>query len=140
MVKLIFLMTLAIASAQTRPRPDQIKNPQQVRVCCPTCPCGERVGPTTRIYTGQLYIGRFVMDPQSFAALTLSDPTTTPVCMTTYYGFSAFEGIQRQGQIPLVSIQQSGPFIITVNCFTKAGIELIRPDPFWTSWLTSNGF
>lgn len=141
MVKIIlFLLTLAVASAQTRVRPEQIKNPRQVRVCCPTCPCGSNVGPTTHVYTGQMSIGRFVMDAQTFAALTLQDPTTTPVCMTTYFGFSAYEAIQRQQQIPIVSVNQVGNFIQTVNCFTKAGIELIRPDPLWTSWLASNGF
>jgi hypothetical protein len=145
MVKLFFLLSM-LSFGQTQVRPEQIKNPLQMRVCILGAPCGEVVPPTTHVYTGQLLSGRFVMDPQTFSNLNLQDPTITRVCVLTWFGFATVEAIQRQSELPIVSITNTPPiplgntFVQITNCFTQAGIEAIRPNPFWTQWLTDHGF
>ena len=102
---------LSTLTAQTRPRPDQIQNVQQVRI-----PGDTRAG--TLVDYRQLADGRYTDAPS-----WLTDPADAgllTVCVITVYGYSIEGG-------PLVVLR--GP-----QCYTQLGLMLLLSDPSWLAW------
>jgi hypothetical protein len=106
-------LAAAYATAQTRPRPEQIRNIEQIRVCRG---CGDdRQG--TLVLTRQLQDGRHVDAPPD-----LTDPADAglpTVCVTSYYR---------------VTIEAAGHNVQTPACYTQYGLALLLLDPTWLEW------
>jgi hypothetical protein len=141
-MKLLLFLCVVVASAQTHVRPDQIKNPQQVRIYW-----GDGMGPTTHVVAGyqggngQISDGRFVMSPEAWAAATAypasekNDPDNPllPVCIIEWIGMGPIVG----ATVPPWNEQRNTPL---GACYTKLGVAALKQDPSWAAFLAAHGF
>ena len=110
------ILSAGFASAQTRPRPEQIVNVQQVRISGDT-------RPGTLVRSSQLQDGRSVMVPG-----WLTDPADAgkpTACVVSFYGYAI----------------ESGPLVVLRSpaCYTQVGLALLLTDPAWLSWWSAQG-
>lgn len=150
-MKLLLFLCVVVASGQTRVRPEQIKNVQQVRIYW-----GDFMGPTTHVTAGatngQISDGRFIMTPEQYAASSFpaddianplakasiinGTPTPQPyvshVCVVDWFGIGPIQG----ANIPPWNQQTN---IRTYACYTQLGLAALRNDPNWAAWLIAHG-
>ena len=108
-----FLLNLLLAL--THPTPDQIHNPEQVRIACS---CDPRPG--TLISTDQLSDSRYVgIAPDGVFANPVDQGVNT-VCITIWERVIYSDG--------------TGFNIFYLSCYTQYGLGLLLMDPSWKSW------
>lgn len=118
-VAALFIAGASILAGQTRVRPEQIRNVQQVRIYF-----GDGSGQTTRVLAAQISDGRLIASLQ-----TLKDGMfpvdISPVCIVEFIGVTMPE---RDMQVDR-----------TIGCYTMMSIPILRLDPNWSAWLAAHG-
>lgn len=132
------LVCMVPAIAQTKPRPSQIRNVQQVRIYY-----GDGAPATTHVNARQLADGRFIMDPASLATFPpFTDPTDptnviSPVCVMTWTAVQIPQALDPPSVV-LVSFAGQQTNVVPA-CFTRNAVAAIRSDPSWGPWLSAHG-
>lgn len=125
---LAFLLTIAAyGHGQTRVRPEQIRNVQQVRIYW-----GDGMPATTHLragWAGQMSDGRFIMSPADLARfpppVPPDDYVLTPVCIVQWIGQIVAGGPETIIRLPM--------------CYSVEGVANLHADPNWDTWLRAHG-
>lgn len=125
----IVLALLLLANFQTRPRPDQIRNANQVRICNAAPACVDP-RPGTLLPWQQIQDNRqklpspaYIVDPGNPA--TAGDVGKPTVCIAHYIGINL--GVDAAGHA-------TGYVIASQLCYTQYGLGLLLNDPAWAAW------
>jgi hypothetical protein len=112
--------------AATRPRPDQIRNIEQVRINCG--PCDPRPG--TLVSSTQLQSGRTMQIPTNIQWEDPTDAGKPTVCIVV------FIRVALQPPPP----PTWPPHNITQNtCYTQVGLRQLLLNPEWMQWWLAHG-
>jgi hypothetical protein len=102
----------------TAPRPDQIRNPDQARICAtpPTCVDPR---PGTLVPVQQIQDGRQKLPSPAWIGepADIGKPT---VCIQTYIGINLGD--------------PAGYVLRATSCYTQLGLALLLADPSWAAW------
>lgn len=112
LLQILLILSCVSAKAQTRPRPEQLVNPQQVRIGATD------TRPVTLVDSRQLGDGRYTDAPA-----WLTDPADAgklTVCVVTFYGHSLEAGLLVVVRVPA--------------CYSQFGLALLLTDPIWLAW------
>lgn len=113
---MIAWLLLATLTGQTRPRPEQIRNPDQVRICSASPACVDP-RPGTLLSIDQIQDGRQkVPEPASVDPADAGKPT---VCIVTYIG---------------INLEEGGYVLAVPVCFSQLGLAELLTDPEWAAW------
>jgi hypothetical protein len=137
----LLIMFVVFAGAQTRVRPEQIKNIQQVRIYWR----GDGMDATTHVSVGlkgQLSDGRFVMTPEQWATSGFpdyekNDPINPilPICVVDWIGIGPI------GELAgLASSWNEQRNIRTISCYRQLGLDQLKQDPSWAAFLAPYGY
>lgn len=140
MFKIVLFLFVLSASAQTRVRPEQIVNPDQVRIYFgDASPQG-----TTRVLPYQISDGRHIASVETMSN-GLFGTDVSPVCTIEWMGVGPIGGSGVNMFPDSPEILPATPWSTQRNfrvlgCYTRASIAKLHEDPYWDSWLTDRGF
>lgn len=133
-VAALFIAGASILAGQTRVRPEQIRNIEQVRIYF-----GDRTPDGTRVLVAQLSDGRHLISAEQWAISYHSyqgDPPAdpgdlvVPVCIVDWYGIGMPPGVE----------DYVTRIIRADGCYTARSIPKLHNNPDWDAWLKERGW
>lgn len=117
----LFLIFVCSAFAQTRVRPEQLPNIEQIRICWN---CGDdRVG--TLVLTNQINPGAIKLIPVPTPFTAPEDQGVLTICIVNYF---------RVSLQPPPPVDWPAHNIKQYICYSQLGLQQLLTNPLWQTW------